>query len=72
MAVDHNRAVPVPIERLDYFTHLLTEQEYFQNLTVGERAEVLKVALASEQVEHLANLNFFLSEAYDIYNQRFR
>lgn len=71
MAVDHKRPLPIAPERLDYFTHLLTEQEYFQNLTIGERAEVLKVALAAEQVEHLANLNFF-SEAYDIYNRRFR
>lgn len=72
MAVDHNRPVPVPIERLDYFTHLLTDQEYFQNLTVPERAEVLKVALAAEQVEWTQQVAFFLSEAYEIYNARFR
>ncbi|QHB80497.1 hypothetical protein P6F35_gp64 [Sphingomonas phage vB_StuS_MMDA13] len=73
MAVDHNRPLPIAPERLDYFTNLLHPNcEFFQNVPIEERASIVQAALMSEQVEHLANLNFFLSEAYDIYNARFR
>jgi hypothetical protein len=37
-----------------------------------ERVRVLEVALAAEQVEWSQQIAFFLQEAYDIYNARFR
>jgi len=37
-----------------------------------ERIRVLEVALAAEQVEWSQQIAFFLGEAYEIYNQRFR
>ena len=42
------------------------------NMTPEQRATVYQIALQGEQIEYLNNVAFFLQEAYDIYNARFR
>jgi len=71
MAIDHNRPLPVSPERIEYIANQLYAGSA-HDLTSEQSVNVLTLAMLGEQVEHLANLNFFLSEAYDIYNQRFR
>lgn len=69
MAVDHKRPFPVAEERLAFIA-----EELFpgQLQTPALRAQVIQLALMEAQVDALNDVRFFLSEAYDIYNARFR
>lgn len=70
MAVDHNRPLPVAPERLKAVAEMLYPDRIWPN---GRYCfEVYQIALAGEQVEYLDNINFHLSEAHEIYNQRYR
>lgn len=75
MAVDHERELPVPAERLDFLAGRYGDGDdipTFKELTPKEQREILTIALAEAQLEEQRNLSFFLGEAYDIYNARFR
>lgn len=72
MAVDHKRPLPVAPERLDYLAAEYCHGSKFSELPPVMAVPLLQVALLGEQVEATNNVNFFLSEAYDIYNARFR
>ena len=69
MAVDHERPFPVAEERLKFIAKELFPSFAF---TPALRVKVLKIALLAEQVEQAERTNFFLQEAYEIYNARFR
>ena len=73
MSIDHRRDLPIDPERLDYFTDLLHRNysKYF-HLPLEDRPPILMAALLAEQVEWQKQMTFFLQEAYDIYNSRFR
>ena len=71
MAVDHTRALPVAPERLEHLAQIFYDMP-LRELNGAQLLETVKVALQAEQVEHTQNVAFFLSEAYDIYNARFR
>lgn len=71
MSIDHTRPLPVPQERLDFIADTIFDLP-FNEMTRTEQIEVYRLALEAEQVEHLANISFYLSEAHEIYNQRFR
>lgn len=71
MAVDHTRALPVHPDRLEHMAQLIWDKPLME-LPGRERIRVLEVALAAEQVEWSQQIAFFLGEAYEIYNQRFR
>lgn len=71
MAVDHTRALPVAPERLEALAPSLFGKPYAA-LGWTERRELYAVALAGEQVEWSQQVAFFLQEAHDIYNGRFR
>ena len=71
MAVDHARPLPVAPERLEHLAQEfwgkpLAEVPHFTRL------EITKIALMEAQLESTRNVEFFLNEAYDIYNARFR
>lgn len=71
MAVDHTRRLPVEPERLEY----LSDKLYGCQPTALSKAklrELYQIAMQAEQLEVSRNIEFFLSEAYEIYNQRFR
>ena len=72
MAVDHKRPLPVAPERLDYLAAEYCHGSKFNELPPVMAIPLLQVALAGEQIEYLNNVAFFLQEAYDIYNARFR
>lgn len=44
----------------------------FADIDGYQRMEILKLTMQAEQVEQAQLTNFFLQEAYDIYNARFR
>jgi hypothetical protein len=71
MAVDHNRPLPVSPERLKAVAAMLFPDRIWHG---DDRycPEVYQIALLGEQVEWQQQTAFFLSEAYDIYNARFR
>lgn len=71
MAVDHTRALPVHPDRLEHMAQLIWDKPLME-LPGRERVRILEVALQAEQVEYLSDIRFFLNEAYDIYNARFR
>lgn len=71
MPVDHTRALPIAPERLEHLSQLLHDQP-FMELDVPSKEMVLMIALQAEQVEWQQQTAFFLQEAYDIYNARFR
>lgn len=73
MSVDHKRPLPVSRERLDHLTFLHVNRfKYFNELTGGERREILMIAMLGELIEQQQQTAFYLGEAYDIYNHRFR
>lgn len=72
MAVDHTRPLPVAPERLAWIAHQIYPGILMPNMTPEQRATVYQIALQGEQIEYLNNVAFFLQEAYDIYNARFR
>lgn len=74
MSADHNRPVPVPPERLDYFarTYGSGQPDSFAALDKGEQRTILQLALQAELVETQQATAFYLQEAYTIYNARFR
>ena len=72
MAVDHKRPLPVPRERLDALTDMHTAHSNFDHLGWQERREILQLALSERLVEEQERISFFLGEAYEIYNARFR
>ena len=72
MAVDHNRPLPVELERLDAWTKLLWPTLTFARLSKAHQIDVLKLALQEQQIEATRQVEFYLREAYDIYNARFR
>jgi hypothetical protein len=71
MAVDHTRALPVESARLDHLS-----KRFFsggpEHLDEKERRELVVIAMLGELVEEQQRTNFFLQEAYEIYNGRFR
>lgn len=71
MAVDHTRRLPFEPERLAHLSSL-----YFNvpvdRLSPKDLRELVSLALLAEQVEQTRQVAFFLQEAYDIYNNRFR
>ena len=71
MAIDHNRPLPVPVERAKFIAQVFFLKE-LETLTHAELRECYSMALQAEQVEFLSDVRFFLQEAYDIYNARFR
>lgn len=71
MAVDHTRPLPVSPERLE----AVCREVYcigMKETTEEQMANIYKLAMQGEQIEWLQQVSFFLSEAYDIYNARFR
>lgn len=71
MSVDHNRPLPVAKERLDHISQTVFGIG-FAEIDGYQRMEILKLTMQAEQIEQAQQTNFFLSEAYDIYNARFR
>lgn len=71
MAVDHTRPLPIVQERLEHIAQTVFELGFTQ-IDGYQRMEILKIAMQAEQIEQTQQTNFFLSEAYDIYNARFR
>lgn len=71
MAVDHRRPLPVAPERLNAITNFILDRAYV-NLNWQEKMQIMQIALQAEQLESSKNIEFFLSEAYEIYNARFR
>lgn len=71
MAIDHKRPLPVPPERLAHLAPMLFGRSY-AHLGWTERRELFKLAMQAEQVEEQRQTNFYLEEAYQIYNGRFR
>jgi hypothetical protein len=71
MAVDHNRPLPVSPERLKAVAAMLFPDRIWHG---DDRycPEVYQIALLGEQVEQQQQTNFYLFEAYEIYNGRFR
>lgn len=72
MSVDHTRPLPVAIERLDFLAGQYCHGATFNSLPPIMSVPLLQLALLGEQVEQAQLTNFFLQEAYDIYNARFR
>lgn len=75
MAVDHERALPVSEERLDCLAGRYGDDDNlpaFKDLSAKEQREIITIALMEAQLEEQRNLSFFLGEAYEIYNARFR
>lgn len=72
MAVDHKRPLPVAPERLDYLAETYCHGAKFSELPPVMSIPLLQVALAGEQVEWSNQIAFYLGEAYEIYNARFR
>lgn len=71
MAADHTRPLPVAPERLDHLSWLIHDRA-FTTLSAEQLIEIMKLALQGELIEQQQQTNFFLQEAYDIYNARFR
>lgn len=71
MAVDHTRPLPVAPERLEHLAQFLFGMEY-RLLNYEQHRKLYSIALQAEQVEWQQQTAFFLQEAYDIYNARFR
>lgn len=72
MSVDHNRPLPVAPERLDAVTKMLWPTLTYERLSKQHQIDVLKLAMQGEQIEATQQAAFYLAEAYDIYNARFR
>lgn len=73
MAINHERPLPVSRERLDHLALLhVSGFKKFDDLPGGERREILMIAMLGELIEQQQQTAFYLGEAYDIYNQRFR
>lgn len=70
MAVDHERPLPVAPERLAAVAKMLHPHSPWPQHALME--EVYTIALLGEQIEATQQVAFFLQEAYDIYNNRFR
>lgn len=69
----------IPMEKLDYLASNYAtdemgkcEADTFEQLDSKTQRELITIALLAEQVAEQKQTNFFLSEAYDIYNARFR
>lgn len=71
MAVDHNRPFPVSDERREAIAHILHNRPY-ADLPRSDKVQLIHIALLEAQVDALNDVRFFLNEAYDIYNARFR
>lgn len=71
MAVDHTRPLPIAQERLEHIAQTVFGMG-FADIDGYQRMEILKIGMQAEQIEQAQQTNFFLSEAYDIYNARFR
>lgn len=71
MAVDHKRPLPVPPERVEHLSQWIYGRP-FDKLHTLNKVRILDLALQGEKVEFLGNINFHLSEAHEIYNQRYR
>jgi hypothetical protein len=71
MAVDHTRALPVAPERLEHICQMVFDKG-FAEIDGYQRMEILKLTMQAEQVEQAQQTNFYLFEAYEIYNNRFR
>lgn len=69
--IDHTRFLPVPIERLQFLSQELYRVDV-ADLSRSERATVVQIALQEAMVDEQRRTNFFLLEAYEIYNARFR
>lgn len=71
MAVDHNRPFPVSDERREGIAQILHNRPY-SDLSRADKVQLIHIALLEAQVDALNDVRFFLQEAYDIYNARFR
>jgi hypothetical protein len=71
MAVDHTRAMPIAPERLEHISQMVFDKS-FSEIDGYQRMEILKITMQAEQLEEANRTNFFLQEAYEIYNARFR
>lgn len=71
MAIDHNRPLPVSEERREALAQMLHMRPY-AGLSRPDKVQLIHIALLEAQVDALNDVRFFLSEAYDIYNARFR
>mgnify|MGYP003607672144 CR=1 FL=1 len=71
MAIDHTRAMPIAPERLEHISQMVFDKG-FAEIDGYQRMEILKITMQAEQLEQAQQTNFYLREAYDIYNARFR
>lgn len=69
---DESRPLAVSPERVDAVSRAMFDNTPFCNLPRDRKVQAIQTAMLSEQVELLRNIDFFLNEAYDIYNARFR
>ena len=72
MSVDHTRPLPVAPERLDHLASEYCHGASFSELPPVMSIPLLQLAIQAELLEQQQQTNFFLQEAYDIYNARFR
>ena len=72
MAVDHNRPLPVETARLNAISQMLWPRRNYVALSKEHQIAVLNIALQEVQIEATQQVEFYLREAYDIYNARFR
>lgn len=70
MAIDHNRPLPVAPERVRAVA--LQMGRVLEEVGPSDKLLIYQIALQGEQIEYLNNVAFFLQEAHDIYNARFR
>lgn len=71
MAIDHTRPLPIAQERLEHIAQTVFGTG-FAEIDGYQRMEILKLGMQAEQVEQAQQTNFYLFEAYEIYNGRFR
>ncbi|MBS90835.1 MAG: hypothetical protein CMN64_23730 [Sphingobium sp.] len=63
--------MPVAPERLEHVCQMVFDKG-FAEIDGYQRMEILKLTMQADQLEQAQLTNFFLQEAYDIYNARFR
>lgn len=71
MSISHTRSLPVAPERVEHLSQLIYDRP-FDKLHTLNKVKVLNLTLHGELVEAQKNTNFYLFEAYEIYNARFR
>lgn len=69
---DESRPIAVSPERLDEVTKSIFPHMNFRSLDQNRSLQVMQIAMMSEQLELLRNIDLSLREAHDVYNARFR